>query len=126
MVIAGGVSSPAAAAQLVSIPPMIMTMTMIPPRGLPPEEIAPSRFAGLASVWIHSWNCTSARGVAHELGMSCFAKNNLSLSLASGPSIAGSRLVYYSPMKVDALYTEGVNLRVLKDQPGQDLISLIG
>ena len=29
-------------------------------------------------------------------------------------------------MKVDALYTEGVNLRVLKDQPGEDLISLIG
>jgi hypothetical protein len=28
-------------------------------------------------------------------------------------------------MKVDALYTEGVNLRVLKDQPGEDLISLV-
>ena len=32
-------------------------------------------------MWIHSWNHTSARGVAHELGMSCFAKNNLSLSV---------------------------------------------
>ena len=30
---------------------------------------------------IHSWNHTYARVVAHELGMSCFAKNNLSLSL---------------------------------------------
>ena len=29
---------------------------------------------------IHSWNHTYARVVAHELGMSCFAKNNLSLS----------------------------------------------
>ena len=27
------------------------------------------------------WNHTSARGVIHELGVSCFAKNNLSLSL---------------------------------------------
>ena len=33
-------------------------------------------------MWIHSWNHTSARGVIHELGMSCFAKNNLSLSRA--------------------------------------------
>jgi hypothetical protein len=31
-------------------------------------------------VWIHSWNHTSARGVAHDLGVSCSAKNNLSLS----------------------------------------------
>jgi hypothetical protein len=29
----------------------------------------------LGFLWIHSWNCTSARGVAHELGMSCLAKN---------------------------------------------------
>jgi hypothetical protein len=31
-------------------------------------------------VWIHSWNHTYARVVTHELGMSCLAKNNLSLS----------------------------------------------
>ena len=31
-------------------------------------------------MWIHSWNHTYARVVTHELGMSCLAKNNLSLS----------------------------------------------
>jgi hypothetical protein len=32
-------------------------------------------------VWIHSWNHSSdARGVTHELGVSCFTKTNLSLS----------------------------------------------
>ena len=33
---------------------------------------------------IHSWNHTYARVVAHELGMSCSAKNNLSLSRREG------------------------------------------
>ena len=32
-------------------------------------------------MWIHSWNHSSdARGVTHELGVSCFTKTNLSLS----------------------------------------------
>ena len=37
---------------------------------------------------IHSWNHTYARVVAHELGMSCFAKNNLSLSINNKASSA--------------------------------------
>ena len=49
---------------------------------------------------IHSWNHTYAyaRVVAHELGMSCLAKNNLSLSPVGKP--AGTQ-VYNHKKKPD-------------------------
>jgi len=44
-------------------------------------------------VRIHSWNHTYARVVIHELGVSCFAKNNLSLSIKE--NLSKSNLFIY-------------------------------